>query len=93
MSAILLEVITPKGVYEKLKCDSVHFNISDNLKGKNGGSYGVRSGHAKAIFSLEAGLTKAYLNGNLVFCVECGNGFATVNDNLVTLIVENVLEK
>lgn len=89
MSRLNLEIITPNGIAYKDDCSSVHFNICDDLKGKHGGCYGVRPGHTKAIFAIEKGPLKTFEGEQIILNGECGEGFATVENNCVKLIVES----
>ena len=77
-----LIIATPKGSISPIECDSVHLNISDDTKGKNGGNYGIRKGHAKALFSLDKGNVTA----------TTPKGFATVDNDTVTVVVEEIIE-
>ena len=92
MKELTVEIITPKGVKFKNNCTSVQFNVADNAKGGYGGSYGVRAGHAKAIFALEKGLVKVFDDNELILNCECGDGFATVDNNNLSLVVESFAE-
>ena len=83
-----LIIATPKGSLSPVECDSVHLNISDDAKGKSGGNYGIRKGHVNALFSLEEGNVSALLNGETVFSGKTGKGFATVDNDVVTVVVE-----
>ena len=74
-----LIIATPKGSISPIECDSVHLNISDDVKGKNGGNYGIRKGHAKALFSLDKGNVTALLNGETVYAATTTNVFAIIN--------------
>lgn len=87
-----LIIATPKGSILPIECDSVHLNICDDIKGKNGGNYGIRKGHAKALFSLEKGNVTALLNGKTVYFATTTKGFATVDNNVVTVVVEEIIE-
>ena len=87
-----LIIATPKGSILPIECDSVHLNICDDIKGKNGGNYGIRKGHAKALFSLEKGNVTALLNGKTVYSATTTKGFATVDNNVVTVVVEGIIE-
>ncbi len=87
-----LIIATPKGSILPIECDSVHLNICDDIKGKNGGNYGIRKGHAKALFSLEKGNVIALLNGKTVYSATTTKGFATVDNNVVTVVVEEIIE-
>ena len=87
-----LIIATPKGSILPIECDSVHLNICEDIKGKNGGNYGIRKGHAKALFSLEKGDVTALLNGKTVYSATTTKGFATVDNNVVTVVVEEIIE-
>ena len=87
-----LIIATPKGSLEPIECDSVHLNISEDANGKNGGSYGIRKGHVNALFSLEKGNITALLSGKTIFSATTTNGFATVNNDVVTVVVEEFSE-
>ncbi len=87
-----LVVSTPNGSLQPIECDSVHLTVCDDSNGKNGGSYGIRKGHIKALIALEQGKITAFLNDKTVFSAENGNGFATVENDVVTVVVENVIE-
>ncbi len=87
-----LIIATPKGSTTPIECDSIHINICDDTKGKNGGNYGIRKGHAKALFSLEKGNVTALLNGETVYSATTTKGFATVDKDKVTVVVEEVIE-
>lgn len=89
MKKITVEIITPMGVEFKKECTTVQFNVADDAKGGYGGSYGVRAGHAKAIFALKKGLVKVLSGTELILNCNCGDGFATVDENAVSLVVES----
>jgi len=76
----------------KTECTSVRFNLSDDLKGMHGGSYGVRIGHTDSIFALEKGPVNVFEDEALALSGECGDGFATVKNNQVKLVVESFLK-
>lgn len=83
-----LIIDTPKGALSPIECDSVHLTVCDDSNGKNGGSYGIRKGHIKALIALEQGNVTALLNNETVFSAENGKGFATVENDVVTLVIE-----
>ena len=87
-----LIIATPKGSFSPIECDSVHLNICDIVKGQSGGNYGIRKGHVKALFSLEKGNVTALLKGEPVYSATTTKGFATVDNDIVTVFVENVIE-
>ena len=84
-----LSVITYRGKRPPILCDSVHLNVSDNTQGQNGGSYGIRKGHVKALLSLSEGPLLAFLNGEQILSAKAGNGFASVEGDTVTVVVDN----
>ena len=89
MKELSLTVVTPTGAISPVTCESVHCSVTDDSKGKGGGRYGIRSGHARALLTIAPGEVEALRQGERVFLCRCGSGFATVEDNMVTLVVES----
>lgn len=87
-----LIIATPKGSIKPVECDSVRLTVCDNEKGKKGGSYGIRKGHVKALFSLSPGEVSAFLNNEKIFNAATSKGFATVDKDKVTVVVEEIIE-
>lgn len=85
-------LFTPHRQYPSLECDSVRLAIADSVSGKFSGSYGIRKGHAKAVFSLAEGKISVSLDGKEIFTAECDGGFATVDNNEVRVTVDGVKE-
>ena len=85
-------LFTPHRQFPSLECDSVKLNIADNINGKFSGSYGIRKGHANAIFSLAEGEISVNLDGQNIFSAQCGEGFATVENNDVRVVVDLVTD-
>ena len=92
MSKLVLNIVTPNGARDPIQCDSVHLTICDDISGKGGGSYGVRAGHAKSLLTLDKGIIEAFLSGQNVLTGEGDIGFATVEQNTVTVVTETFLE-
>ena len=92
MAELTFKIVTPKGAHGPVPCDSIHLTVRDSAHGKGGGSYGIRPGHTKAILTLDAGTITAFLTGKTVLSGACGQGFATVEQNTVTAVVEEFLE-
>lgn len=84
---------TPHKQFPSLECDSVKLNIADSVSGEFSGSYGIKKGHAKAIFSLAEGKITVSLNGDEVFSAECEEGFATVENDDIRVSVHGIKEK
>ena len=86
-------LFTPHKVFESVECDSVKLNVADSVSGKFSGSYGIRKGHAKAVFSLSEGKISVSLKGEEIFSAEClGGGFAIVENDEVRVTVDGVNE-
>ena len=75
-----------------MECDSVRLPVSNNMKGEFSGSYGIRKGHAKAVFSLKSGKVLLTANEKTVFEADISDGFATVENNEVCITVSDVKE-
>lgn len=93
MSELILNIVTPNGARDPIRCDSVRLTICDDLSGKGGGSYGIRAGHAESLLSLGKGVVKAFFSGQNVLTGESDIGFATVERNTVTVVTEAFWEK
>ncbi len=87
-----LTLFTPHRQLHTLECDSVKLPIADSVSGKFSGIYGIRKGHAKAIFSLAEGKLSASLNDKEIFSAECNGGFATVDNDEVRVVADGVKE-
>ena len=72
----------------EVKCDSLCLPVSDNSKGEFSGSYGIKKGHAKAIFSLRAGKVIASSDGEQIFSANISDGFAIVENNEIRITVD-----
>ena len=88
---LTLKIVSKNGSLGPVSCDSVHLNLPDDTLGKGGGSMGIRPGHIKSLISLERGRITAYLEGNEIFSCQTDVGFATVEDDVVTVVTEKVL--
>ena len=92
MSALTLSIVTPAGSKSGVQCSSVHLTLADNSDGKGGGSFGIRKGHIKSLLALEKGSLKAYDGENLILKAHCGAGFASIDNDAVTVVVEEFEE-
>ena len=92
MREMKLTLFTPHRQYPSLECDSVKLPITDSVGGKFSGSYGIRKGHAKAVFSLAEGRISATLMGEEVFTAGCNGGFATVENDDVRVVADGIKE-
>lgn len=85
-------LFTPHRKFDTLECDSVRLSIADSADGSFSGSYGIRNGHAKTVFSLTEGIISVSRGGSEVFSAECYGGFATVENDDVRVVVDGVKE-
>ena len=90
MGTLTLKIVTPLGALEPLECDSVRLTVCDDENGSGGGSYGIRAGHARALFALDRGPLRAFLGGEQVFSARVSGGFALAEGGTVTALVEEV---
>lgn len=85
-------LFTPHRQLPSLECDSVRLPIADSVSGKFSGSYGIRKGHAKAIFSLAEGKITVSLNGQEIFIAHCDGGFASVDNDEIRVTADGIKE-
>ena len=85
-------LFTPHRTLEPVECDSVRLCITDSVSGEFSGSYGIRRGHAKAVFALASGVISVSLDGKEIYSVQCDGGFATVENNEVRVIADSIKE-
>lgn len=84
-------LFTPHRQFPPIECDSVKLCIADSVSGKFSGSYGIKKGHAKAVFALAPGRIAVSLDGNEVFSAEGQGGFATVENNDVRVVADGAV--
>ncbi len=83
-----LKIFSPDGQTPSVICDSIILTVSDDEKGKGGGLYGIKKGHAKAVIATDKGVVKAYNEGKIVFEeFFSSDGFATVEKDEVRICV------
>lgn len=74
--------ITPSGSTDPVECDSVRLPASD------GGSCGIRPGHAEELIALGNGAVTVFLEGREVFSRDVSSGLAFVDREGVRIISE-----
>ena len=74
-------------------CDGVRIPISDSANGEFSGSYGIKKGHARAVFSLKEGNVTLNKDGKQIFNAKITGGFAIVENNEVRITVDSVEEQ
>ncbi len=83
---LTLRITTPdKGTCE-IFCDSITLTLKDAKNGKGGGSYGIHKGHAPSVFATQKGDIRAFSDGNIIFSECFDEGFATLKNNILTVI-------
>ena len=87
---LTLKIVSKKGTGSAVKCDSVHLVTVDDTTGKGGGRLGIRPGHIKSLISVDEGPVRAYLDGKEIFFAIVGTGFATVENDIVTIVTERM---
>lgn len=85
---LTLCVFSPTGAETAIGCDSIRLSAKDGKDGKNGGSLGVRKGHAPAMVALGQGPLLALLQGETVFEGAFPGGIAVVEHDTVTVFTE-----
>jgi F0F1-type ATP synthase epsilon subunit len=91
MSTITLKIVTPEGIDRTFACDSVVLWMAPDSNGHGEGSVGIRKDHAEAVIAVGNGPMKAFLEGKMVFSAETQGGFATVLENIVTVVTPHIV--
>ena len=86
---LTVQIFTVHGQLQPMECDDVLLPISDSVNGSFSGSYGIRPGHAQAVFSLKAGLLRLSSKGKALFRANVSGGFATMENDLLSITVES----
>ena len=86
-----LRLLTPTGTSAEAACDSVLLTQRDGAEGHGGGLVGIRADHAPAVIALGEGAVTASLGQNTVFRAAVSGGFASVLDNVVTVITNSAV--
>ena len=92
MRKMKFTLFTPDRQLPSVECDSVKLNIADSITGEFSGLYGIRKGHAKAVFTLKKGRITVSEKGQELFSADCGEGFATVDGDEVRVTVDSFNE-
>ena len=90
MSSLTLKIVTPEGVDQSIDCDSVSLWMAPDSKGKGEGSLGIRKDHVNAVIALGNGPVTAHLQGDIVFSALSEGGFATVMNNVITIVSQHL---
>ena len=93
MSPLLLEIVTPEGVDRQFECDSISLWMAPDTRGKGEGSLGIRKGHIESVIALGNGPLTARLDGKTVFSAQTEGGFATVQQDKVTVVTPHLQQE
>lgn len=85
-SPLLLKIIDDDGNEQTCHCDMVKLNCKYDLNDKNGGSLGIKKGHAKALIALSKDNVRAFLNGEEIFKSDQLSGIAKVENNTIIVL-------
>ena len=81
-----LRIVAPAGTAAEAACDSAVLTLREGTNGKGGGSVGIWKDHAPAVMALGRGPVRASLHGSPVLETMVDGGFASVRDNVITVI-------
>ncbi len=87
-----LRILTPEGVNTEADCDSITMVMANGKQGNEEGLIGIHPGHADAVISLSQGPVTAKKAGATVLEFAVNGGFAVVNNNTVSIIVNKYVE-
>ena len=90
-AVMTLRLLTPAGTSAEAACDSVQLAIPDGTDGYGGGLVGILRDHEPAVMALAKGTVRASLGGKEVFRADVERGFASVRDNVVTIITDSAV--
>lgn len=91
MSPLTLKIVTPEGVDRTVDCESISLWMAPDAKGKGEGSIGIRQGHVDAVIALGNGPIEARKEGQAIFSARSEGGFATVLQDIVTIVTPHVV--
>ena len=86
MSALTLKIVSPEGLDQAVECDGVILWMAPDRTGKGEGSIGIRKDHVNTVIALGSGKIEAHLDGKTVYSGRSEGGFATVLDNVITVV-------
>ena len=86
---VLLKIVTPTGEAATINCESVQLKTPDGVDGKNGGWIGIRRGHVDALLAICEGPVIALKDGKEISRILLGEGFASVKENVVTVLTQS----
>lgn len=88
MADLTLKIVSPQGEQANLACDSVRLLVQNGSREQDGGWVGIRKGHVEALLAVEKGPVLAFQNGQEMGRFETTGGFASVKNNVITVITQ-----
>lgn len=89
---LTVNIYTVQGSRQPIECDDIQIPVQDSANGSFSGSYGIRVGHAPAVFSVKAGVLRLSFNGKVLLESNISDGFATVENNKVCITIESIAD-
>lgn len=87
-----VSIFTPLGLHFSDNCESVSFWICDGKGKKDIGKYGVKKGHADAVFGVISGEIVIKKGEKIIFSAKSSDGFAVMDKGILKITVEKILE-
>ncbi len=85
---LILRLIDRSGNEQKIPCDSIRLYAKDDARGRAGGWLGIHPGHIGALIALSGAPIHAYLKGKEIFTTDISGGIASVEHDVVTLLLD-----
>lgn len=87
---LTLRLLTPSGVAASVECDSIQLVMRPDTEGQKGGLVGIRRDHTASVLALDRGPVLASREGLPILRASVSGGFASVQDNVVTVLSDDV---
>ena len=90
---LTVKILTVDRQIPVMECDTVLLPVADSTNGEFSGCYGIKKGHARTVFSLKDGELVLSDSGKSVLEAHISGGFAIVDQNEVSIMVDKIEEK
>lgn len=85
-----VNIYTPNGLCFSENCECVNFCINADKEDGDFGSYGVKKGHADAVFSIGEGIVSIKKAGKVLYSAKNSAGFAVMDKGILNITLEQV---
>lgn len=92
-SLFKVNIYTPKGPCFSGNCEYVGFCINAGNDKGDFGSYGIKKGHADAIFSIGEGEISLKKGGQIIYSAKSSEGFAIMEKGVLNITLENIISE